>query len=171
LAEVNAVDKLKPRNRNKKLYEVNNMDKVLLYFIHDAASEEEIRDKIKYLNSSNPVTSIYSFEKIPDLLKKIEAKFVNIFSETDFASDESRMEMMMGCINLCYEDEDGETVLVEDNVFGVVLGVCFNYANIISNLLTDGFSTDEYYSFLKQEILPIMKEESKALPYWDFDNE
>jgi hypothetical protein len=65
----------------KKLYEVNNMDKVLLYFIHDAASEEEIRDKIKYLNSSNPVTSIYSFEKIPDLLKKIEAKFVNIFSE------------------------------------------------------------------------------------------
>jgi len=65
----------------KKLYEVDNMDKVLLYFIHDAASEEEIRDKIKYLNSSNPVTSIYSFEKIPDLLKKIEAKFVNIFSE------------------------------------------------------------------------------------------
>jgi len=65
----------------KKLYEVNNMDKVLLYFIHDAASEEEIRDKIKYLNSSNPVTSIYSFEKIPDLLKKIEAKFTNIFSE------------------------------------------------------------------------------------------
>jgi len=65
----------------KKLYEINNMDKVLLYFIHDAASEEEIRDKIKYLNSSNPVTSIYSFEKIPDLLKKIEAKFVNIFSE------------------------------------------------------------------------------------------
>ena len=56
-------------------------------------------------------------------------------------------------------------------MFGVVLGVCFNYANIISNLLTDGFSTDEYYSFLKQEILPIMKEESKALPYWDFDNE
>jgi hypothetical protein len=65
----------------KKLYEVNNMDKILLYFIHDAASEEEIRDKIKYLNSSNPVTSIYSFEKIPDLLKKIESKFTNIFSE------------------------------------------------------------------------------------------
>jgi hypothetical protein len=65
----------------KKLYEVDNMDKVLLYFIHDAKSEEEIRDKIKYLNSSNPVTSIYSFEKIPDLLKKIEAKFTNIFSE------------------------------------------------------------------------------------------
>ena len=65
----------------KKLYEINNMDKILLYFIHDAASEEEIRDKIKYLNSSNPVTSIYSFEKIPDLLKKIESKFTNIFSE------------------------------------------------------------------------------------------
>jgi hypothetical protein len=98
-------------------------------------------------------------------------KIVDIFSETNFASDEGRMEMMMSCINLCYEEEDGETVLVEDNVFGVILGVCFNYSNIISNLLTDGFSTDDYYNFLKQEVLPVMKEESKSLPYWDFDNE
>ena len=37
---------------------------------------------------------------------------VDIFSKTDFTSDESRMEMMMSCINLCYEEEDGEAVLV-----------------------------------------------------------
>ena len=98
-------------------------------------------------------------------------KIVDIFSETNFASDEGRMEMMMSCINLCYEEEEGETVLVEDNVFGVVLGVCFNYSNILSNLITDGFNTDDYYNFLKQEVLPVMREESKSLPYWDFDNE
>jgi hypothetical protein len=98
-------------------------------------------------------------------------KIVDIFSKTDFSSDESRMEMMMSCINLCYEEEDGEAVLVEDNVFGVVLGISFNYSNILSNLITDGFQTEEYYNFLKQEVLPVMREESKSLPYWDFDNE
>jgi hypothetical protein len=96
---------------------------------------------------------------------------VDIFSRTDFTSDDSRMEMMMSCINLCYEDEDGETVLVEDNVFGVVLGICFNYSNILSNLITDGFQTKEYYDFLKEEVLPVMREESKSLPYWDLGNE
>ena len=92
---------------------------------------------------------------------------VDILSKTDFTSDESRMEMMMNCINLCYEDEEGEAVLVEDNVFGVILGLCFNYSNILSNLVTDGFVTDDYFNFLKEEILPTMKEESKSLPYWD----
>jgi hypothetical protein len=96
---------------------------------------------------------------------------VDIFSKTDFTSDESRMEMMMSCINLCYEEEDGETVLVEDNVFGVVLGICFNYSNIVSNLVTDGFETEKYYDFLKNEVLPVMREESKSLPYWDLENE
>lgn len=96
---------------------------------------------------------------------------VDIFSKTDFTSDESRMEMMMSCINLCYEEEDGETVLVEDNVFGVVLGICFNYSNIVSNLVTDGFETEKYYDFLKSEVLPVMREESKSLPYWDLENE
>lgn len=65
----------------KKLYEVDGIDKHLLYFIHDAKNEEEIRKIIKNLNSSNPVTSIYSFEKIPDLIKKIGSKYTNIFSE------------------------------------------------------------------------------------------
>lgn len=96
---------------------------------------------------------------------------VDILSKTDFTSDESRMEMMMNCINLCYEDEEGEAVLVEDNVFGVILGLCFNYSNILSNLVTDGFVTDDYFNFLKEEILPTMKEESKSLPYWDLPND
>jgi hypothetical protein len=65
----------------KKLYEVDGIDKHLLYFIHDAKNEEEIRKIIKNLNSSNPVTSIYSFEKIPDFIKKIGSKYTNIFSE------------------------------------------------------------------------------------------
>ena len=94
---------------------------------------------------------------------------VNILSKTDFTSDESRMELMMNCINLCYEKDEDEDILIEDNVFGVILGLCFNYSNIISNLVVDGFNVDEYYNFLKQEVLPVMREESKSLPYWDIN--
>lgn len=97
-------------------------------------------------------------------------QIVNIMTETDFSSDEDRMAFMMHCINLCYEDgEDGEDVLVEDKMFGVILALCFNYSNIISNLLVDGFNIDEYYSFLINEVLPMMREESKALPYWEIN--
>ena len=96
-------------------------------------------------------------------------KLVDILSTTDFTSDTSRMELMMNCINICYEKEGDEDILIEENVFGVILGLCFNYANIISNLIVDGFNVDEYYDFLKKEVLPVMREESKSLPYWDIN--
>lgn len=96
-------------------------------------------------------------------------QIVSLMSKTDFTSDESRMELMMNCINICYENIDGEDVLIEDNVFGVILGLCFNYSNIISNLIVDGFNVDDYYEFLQKEVLPVMREESKSLPYWDIN--
>jgi hypothetical protein len=97
-------------------------------------------------------------------------KLVDILSSTDFTSDEDRMNLMMNCINLCYEkDEEDDDVLVEDNVFGVILGLCFNYTNIVSNLIVDGFDVESYYEFLKTEVLPVMREESKSLPYWDIN--
>ena len=96
-------------------------------------------------------------------------KVVEIMSQTDFSSDESRMRFMMYMINLCYEDDDGESVLVEDNVINLVLALCFNYSNVMSNLAEEGFDLDDYYNFLKTEVLPQMGEESKALPYWDVD--
>lgn len=94
---------------------------------------------------------------------------VDILSTADFSSDESRMNLMMQCVNLCYEEEDGEDVLVEDNMFGVILALCFNYTNIVSNLIADGFDVESYYDFLKTEVLPVMREESKSLPYWDLN--
>jgi len=94
-------------------------------------------------------------------------QIVGLMSKTDFTSDESRMEFMMNCVNICYQDEEGEPVLVEDKMFGVILGLCFSYSNIISNLIVDGFNVDEYYEFLQKEVLPVMREESKSLPYWD----
>lgn len=101
-----------------------------------------------------------------DMLEKL----IDIFISTDFIDDESRMEMMMHCVNLIYEtDEDGDDVLVEDNVFYVILGLCFNYANIMHNLSVDGFDIKDYLNFLKTDVLPSMKEEYKALPYWDVD--
>ena len=91
----------------------------------------------------------------------------DILSETDFSSDESRMEMMMNCINLCFEGQSDEAEITEDRVFGVILGLTFNYSNIICNLQYDGFNTQSYFSYLKSDVLPTMAEESKNLPYWD----
>lgn len=97
-------------------------------------------------------------------------KVIGILSSTDYLSDESRMEMMMHCINICYsKDEDGEEVFEEDRVFHLVLALCFNYSNVMSNLVIDGFNTEDYYNFLKEEVLPVMDEQSKTLPYWDID--
>lgn len=94
---------------------------------------------------------------------------VNILSTTDFLSEDSRMQLMMRCINLCYMSEDNEDVMYEDSVFAVVLALCFNYCNVMSNLVEDGFDVSQYYDFLKSEVLPMMKEDSKALPYWELD--
>jgi hypothetical protein len=96
-------------------------------------------------------------------------KIIDHLSETDFLSDEDRMKLMMNCINLCYDKTESQDVLNEEKVIAVVLGLCFNYTNVVSNLVTDGFQVDEYYSFLKKEILPVMKEESTSLPYWDIN--
>lgn len=96
-------------------------------------------------------------------------KIIDYLSETDFLSDEDRMKLMMNCINLCYDKKGDEDILNEENVIAVILGLCFNYTNIVSNLVTDGFEVDEYYNFLKQEILPVMRDESKSLPYWDIN--
>lgn len=97
-------------------------------------------------------------------------KVIDILSKTDYLSDESRMEMMMHCVNICYStDEDGDEVLDEDRIFHLVLALCFNYSNVVSNLIIDGFNIDDYYRFLKEEVLPAMNEQSKALPYWDLD--
>lgn len=96
---------------------------------------------------------------------------VDLLSNIDYGSDESRMELMMQSINMCYDNINGEISLDEDRVFGVVLGLCFCLSNIVSNIETSGFSVADYFGVIKSEILPTMKEESKALPYWDLDDE
>jgi hypothetical protein len=102
---------------------------------------------------------------------KVLEELVDILSTIDFTSDEDRMLLMMKCINLCYEQqEDGEDILVEDKVFSTILALCFTYSNIMSNLIVDGFNAEDYFNFIKTEVLPVMEEESKALPYWDLDD-
>ena len=79
--------------------------------------------------------------------------------------------MMMHCVNICYEKDSGEDILVEDNVFHLILSLCFLYANIVSNLIIDGFDVPDYFRFMKEEVVPSMREEYQMLPYWDLDDE
>lgn len=95
-----------------------------------------------------------------------------ILAETDYTTSEGRMEMMMNCINCCYElNDNDELEMIDENVFGVILGLTFNYSNIMSNLQDGGFDSEHYYNHLINELMPVMREESKNLPYWEMDDD
>jgi hypothetical protein len=99
-------------------------------------------------------------------------KVIGVLSNTDYLSDDSRMELIMNIVNLCYfQDEDGEESLDEQDTFHVILGLCFAYSNIMTNMVMDGFEIQDYFDFLKSQVLPEMKEEAKSLPYWDSEDE
>lgn len=119
-------------------------------------------DKMQNTMADGILDATDSFTALSDI--------VDIICKTDFNSDVSRMEMMMHCINLCYsKDEDGEDVLDEEKCVFVIVALCFNYSNIMSNLVMDGFDIKDYFRFLKEEVIPNMLEESKTIPYWDID--
>jgi len=121
----------------KKLYEDDGIDKDILYFIHDVKSEEDIRRCIKYLNSSNPVTSIYSFEKIPDFINKISAKYTNIFSPNTNHQNDKMNEITL-------RDHLEEIKLFKDTELGV---------DEIFNLLLK-FNQQTKEDFLKRDDKP-----------------
>jgi len=114
----------------KKLFEEKGIDKELLYFIHDVKSQEDIRRTIKYLNSSNPVQSIYSFEKIPDFIKKISDKYTNIFSDNLKHSDNKMHQIKL-------RDHIEEIKLFKDSDFGV--DDAFNYLLEFNKKVKDDF--------------------------------
>jgi hypothetical protein len=112
-------------------------------------------------------------EDVPDGIadgseaQKIVDEVSDVLSKTNYETDAGRMEMMMNCVNLCYEEIDNELVMTEDRAFGVIVGLTFNYSNIMSNLIADGFDSEDYYQTLKNEVLKDMTEQSNSIPYWD----
>lgn len=121
----------------KKLFEEKEVDVEILYFIHDVKSQEDIRRTIKYLNSSNPVTSIYSFEKIPDLIKKISDKYTTIFSDNINHNNDKMNKIKL-------RDHIEEIKLFKDTELGV---------DEIFNLLIE-FNKKVKDEFLKRENKP-----------------
>lgn len=98
--------------------------------------------------------------------QEINEKITEILSETDFTSINGKMGMMMSIMNL-FALEDGENV-DPNATFGVVLALTFHLGNIFSNLQeSDPEVLAEYFDFVKNEMLPSMREESSSLPYWE----
>jgi hypothetical protein len=65
-----------------KLYN-EGIDKELLYFIHNVNSQEEIKDVIKRLNTSQPIKITFNFEKKATLIKNLKASFALAFSSNE----------------------------------------------------------------------------------------
>jgi len=66
----------------KKLYN-DGIDKEILYFIHKASSQDEIKDIIKRLNTSQPIKITFNFEKKAELIKKLKSSFSLAFSSNE----------------------------------------------------------------------------------------
>jgi hypothetical protein len=64
----------------KKILENDKVDREVIYFLHDVNSEDEIRKCIKNLNSSNPVSSLFPFEKVSNFINKLKDVFPLLFS-------------------------------------------------------------------------------------------
>ena len=66
----------------RKLYN-DGIDKEILYFIHKANSQDEIKDIIKRLNTSQPIKITFNFEKKAELIKKLKLSFSLAFSSKE----------------------------------------------------------------------------------------
>jgi hypothetical protein len=66
----------------RKLYK-DGIDKEILYFIHKANDQDEIKDIIKRLNTSQPIKMTFNFEKKAELIKKLRAAFSLAFSSNE----------------------------------------------------------------------------------------
>jgi hypothetical protein len=64
----------------KKLYLMDKIDREVIYFIHDVNSEDDIKKCIKNLNSSNPVSSLFPFQKVANFINKLKDAFPLLFS-------------------------------------------------------------------------------------------
>lgn len=65
----------------------SGIDREILYFIHDANSEEQIREIITMLNSNVPVVSTFPFEKVSNFIKKLDGAFPQLFSSNTNHND------------------------------------------------------------------------------------
>lgn len=113
-----------------------------------------------------------SQETVPDGLvdasdyQEMNEQITELLSKTDFTSINGKMEMMMNIMNM-FALEDGENV-DPNATFGVVLALTFHLGNIFSNLQeSDPEGLADYFEFMKNEMLPAMREESSSLPYWE----
>lgn len=88
----------------------------------------------------------------------------SILSEIDYEDMTSRMHAMMSVINRTYND-DGD--LDAERVTGVIISLCFHVINVINSLEED--SRQDYFEFTKNEVIPVLVEESSTLPYWDLE--
>lgn len=98
--------------------------------------------------------------------QEMNERITELLSQTDFSSVNGKMTFMMNVMNM-FADEDGENV-DPNATFGVVLALTFHLNNIFGNLQnSDPEGLTEYFDFVKNELLPAMREESTSLPYWE----
>lgn len=88
----------------------------------------------------------------------------DILCDLDYDDMVSRMHAMMNIMNHMY-DNNGEIDV--ERVNGVVISLSFHIITMLNTLEDD--SRQEYFQFIKNDVISEIEKEASTLPYWDVD--
>lgn len=88
----------------------------------------------------------------------------NILSDIQYDDTLSRIHAMMNIINKMYGDDNNLDV---ERVTGVVIALSFHIITLLNTLEED--SRQEYFQFIKDDVITEIEKEASSLPYWNLD--
>jgi hypothetical protein len=88
----------------------------------------------------------------------------NILSDIDYDDMISRMHAMMNILNQMYGDDNK---MDTERVTGVTIALSFHIITLLNSLEED--SRQEYFQFIKDDVITEIEKEASSLPYWNLD--
>lgn len=94
--------------------------------------------------------------------------FLEHLERLDILDSESKVKFMMGVINHVYTfDENDEKVFNGQYITDLVSCLCFHLMTLIQIGYTFNYDfKNQYVMYLQEEVMPVVKEETKSMPYW-----
>ena len=88
----------------------------------------------------------------------------NILSDIDYDDMISRMHAMMNILNQMYGDDNK---MDTERVTGVTIALSFHIITLLNSLEEE--SRQEYFQFIKDDVITEIEKEASSLPYWNLD--
>lgn len=100
-----------------------------------------------------------------DYLEHME-NITKMLEDTDYSDLTSRITTMMNVMNYIHDDDEELDV---DKMYASIIAMLYHIHALFIGI--DDDDREAYFKAFYEEHLPIMKDESKTLPYWDDNDE